>query len=344
MSDSAVVYSKKYEIVNYGPKHPLQPERFSKTSALIKEEFPQVPFIEVKDFPPKVLRKSHSKGYIELVKKATETGHDLSVDTPAFDGIFDWGFESVKGSLTAGEMILNDKQVVFNPSGGWHHAKRRAGGGFCVFNDVTILAEFLVEHEKKPVIVDIDAHAGNGTMHILRKEPILKISIHQDPSNFYPGEGFIDEVGKGAGMGYAVNIPLRPASDDGALLYVFDNLVKSLLEEYGADVIIFQSGVDGHRNDPITNLNYTSIGFMEVAKRLRRKRKPILMLGGGGYHLDKSPRLWTGIFGTLIGEGEKAKEIMREVDDNPEILSEEPNLKMAEEVVGKIKDRHPFFD
>lgn len=346
MLDNAVVYSKTYEKVNYGPNHPLQPERFSKTFTLIKEAFPNVPFVEVEDFPQEVLRTSHSKRYIDFVKKAAKTGRDLSVDTPAFDEIFEWGFESVKGSLTAGKLILDDKKVVFNPSGGWHHAKRNSGGGFCVFNDVTILAKFLVEKGRKPVIIDIDAHAGNGTMDILKKEAILKISIHQEPAKFYPGEGFINEVGESQGKGYTVNIPLPPASDDGSLLYVFDHLVKKLLEHYNADtdVILLQSGVDGHRSDPITNLRYTGLGYVGVAKRLRRWRKPIVMMGGGGYHLEKSPKLWAGIFGTLIGEEGKAKEIMQEVDERSEILSEEPYIEMAKEVVDKIIDAHPFFE
>ncbi|NIU83804.1 MAG: hypothetical protein GWN31_15085 [Candidatus Thorarchaeota archaeon] len=338
-----VVYSEKYEWVDYGRNHPLQADRFKNTRALIKEEVPEAQFVEAKKFSPEILRKAHSPEYIERVKEAGKSGRSLSVDTPAFPKIYEWGVVSVYGSLTAGTLILEGKQVTFNPCGGWHHAGRNSGGGFCVFNDIAILAKYLIEKGRKPVIIDIDAHAGDGTMHILEEEPILKISIHQDPSTFYPGDGFINQVGKGRGVGYTVNVPLPPGSDDGCLLYVFDKLVAKLLETYDFDVILFQSGVDGHIKDPLSDLRYTGVGYVKVAEKLKEAGVPIVMVGGGGYQNTHTPLLWLGILLNLIGREEKALEITQQADGFSDILSEGSCLEMTTEIVKDITKKHPSF-
>lgn len=339
-----VVYSDKYELLDYGPNHPLQPERFRNTQAIIKERFPQIPFKKPEDYSSELLRKAHTNEYIERVKEAGKTGKALSMDTPAFPKIFDWGLATVQGSLTGGELILGgDTHVALNPCGGWHHAGKNSDGGFCVFNDVAILAKFMAEKGWRPLIIDIDGHAGNGTARILRKEPILKVSIHQDPSMFYPREGFIDQVGKGDGFGYTVNLPLPAGSDDGCLLYAFDNLIMDLLDKYDEDVILFQAGVDGHIQDPLTNLRYTSIGYLKVAERLKETGKPVVMMGGGGYQEKISPKLHVGIFLRLIGEEERALELMKKVGDRSKILTDESCLDMTREIVNNVKNRHPFF-
>lgn len=340
---SIVVYSKKFKLVDFGYEHPLQAERFSNLRRTLKKEISDLPYTKPHDVSPEVLKKAHSAEYIEKVKEAGRTGQDLAEDTPAFPKIFEWGFLSVKAGLTAADLVLKDYKIVFNPHGGWHHAMRDSGSGFCIFNDMAILAKYLVEKGMKPVIIDIDAHAGNGTFHILEEEPILKISIHQKPFMFYPGEGFQDWFGEGKGTGYIVNVPFPPKSEDGCLLFAFDHLINDLLDRYEFDVIILQGGVDGHTQDPVSDLHYSGLGYVNVAKKLRERGKPIIILGGGGYNLVTSPKLWTATLLTFLGREKRALELVEEVDGPLHAISTDYCAEETKETIRTLRNSHPFF-
>jgi len=114
----------------------------------------------------------------------------------------------VGGAIEAGRAIyegeINRAVALGN---GYHHAGRNYGGGFCLFNDIAMLVEYLRKKLKRILILDYDVHFGNGTSDIYFSDPhILFISLHQDPRTIYPGTGFIEQIGRGEGEGYNVNV------------------------------------------------------------------------------------------------------------------------------------------
>ncbi len=340
-----VIYSDKYEMVNYGEDHPFRRERFLLTKHYFRKIFPEVTFITPDPVDVNLLKKVHTERYINYVRKLSARGFGyLSIDTPVFKGIYEWGLIYCGGSLRGALEILHNRyDVAFNPCGGLHHAKKDSDGGFCVFNDVALVALYLWEKGKRVAIVDIDAHAGDGTMLILYQEPILKISIHEDPAYLYPGIGFIHEVGEGKGYGYTLNIPLPPGSSDNELTKVFREIVLPALRRYSPDYIILQSGVDGYRLDPLTHLSYSSHGYHEVAEMLRKLNKPILMLGGGGYYLEAVPILWATIFSTLIGLFDYVREDAFKLD--PKKTTADHSIETyVDRLIDQILSNHPIFE
>ncbi|MHA1616520.1 MAG: acetoin utilization protein AcuC [Candidatus Njordarchaeales archaeon] len=340
----ALIYSKEYERVNYGPDHPFRPERFLLTIRFFKKKFPELPIIKPNYIDLTWLRKVHSEYYIEKVRKLSEKGRGyLSIDTPVFKGIYEWALLYCGGSLLGAEKILKGEYaVIFNPCGGLHHAKYNDDGGFCVFNDVALAAFYIFQQRRKVAVVDIDAHAGDGTMQILYDKPILKISVHEDPTFLYPGIGFVNEVGEKNGYGYSLNIPLPPGSSDQELIVVFEEIVIPALKRYNPDYLILQSGVDGYRKDPLTHLEYTAHGYHEIATMLRKLNIPILMLGGGGYYLPAVPILWATIFATLVDLFDRIQEDATKLDPSPS-KSNADVKEIVSRLVENILENHPFF-
>ncbi|MCD6491780.1 MAG: hypothetical protein J7K59_05790, partial [Candidatus Korarchaeota archaeon] len=343
MKKAIMLYSKGYEQLDYGPDHPFRPERFTKTKNYFMTKFPDLKILEPKAIRPEELLQVHSKFYIEHVKNLSNKGYGyLSVDTPVFPGIFEWALLYCGAAKMGIDLLLSGYDVVFNPCGGLHHAKRDSDGGFCVFNDVAFAAVYAEKQGRKPVIIDIDAHAGDGTMEILYEKPILKISIHEDPHYLYPGNGFIDQFGEKEGYGFNINIPLPPLAGDNDLNLAFSEIVIPAVKKFKPDIIILQSGVDGYYRDPLTSLSYTGWGYRRVAKLLASFNLPILMLGGGGYDLNVVPILWAIIFGELIGNSEGILEDLSKMDEKAK-LSNEQIVKRTKKVINQILKSHPFF-
>lgn len=116
----------------------------------------------------------------------------------------------------------------------------------------------MVEHMRRRLgpsirvaIVDTDAHHADGTQDIFYNDPgILHISLHQDGRTLYPGTGFVTERGGPAAYGNTINVPLPPGTGDEGILYVMENLVMPILEEWKPDYIINAAGQDNHYSDP----------------------------------------------------------------------------------------------
>ncbi len=199
-----------------------------------------------------------------------------------------------------------DKEVdkafaLVRPPG--HHAQRVVYGdrGFCVVNVEGVMLE-RIRKEYGPLrvaIVDTDCHHGDGTQDIYwNDKETLFISFHQDGRTLYPGTGFLDEFGGPAAYGYNINIPLPPGTGEEGFLYVLDNVVMPILEEYKPDIIINSAGQDNHYTDPITNMNFTAQGYAKLNDRLN----PDIAVLEGGYSIEGAlPYVNLGIILAMAG-------------------------------------------
>lgn len=193
----------------------------------------------------------------------------------------------------------------------------------------------------RPAYVDTDAHAGDGTIDILYERPILKISIHQSPETLYPGCCSIEDWGSGEGEGYTINVPMPPFCGDRELTEAFKEIVIPALKWYKPDVIVWQCGVDGHKLDPLTALQYTAWGYRRIAEMLREFGVPIVMAAGGGYH-EFVHVMHAVMFGVLIGDVEKAWQDAARIDPQPTEAPTEVHREF-EESLKKLKEQHPLL-
>jgi acetoin utilization protein AcuC len=195
------------------------------------------------------------------------------MDTYVTPGMFEATKLIVGAAMTAGKLAMTDKYDIAITFGGFHHAGVANGEGFCVFNDVAITAKMLIEEYKikRILIIDTDAHQGNGTMDIFYNEPrVLFISIHQDPRTLYPGRGFVYEIGSGAGKGYTVNIPMPMFAGNEQYEYALKEIFVPLAGEFQPEMIIRNGGSDPHYTDQLTQLGLDLDGLNMVGKIVRK--------------------------------------------------------------------------
>ncbi|MBU0762284.1 MAG: histone deacetylase, partial [Candidatus Altiarchaeota archaeon] len=165
----------------------------------------------------------HAEQHISHVKTVSEEGYGLSnyviPDAYISPKTFDAALASAGCVMSAAESVVKgDVRNCFSLNRPPGHHSSHGPSGFCYFNNLAVAIKYSQEKlgVKKVAVFDWDAHAGNGTMDIFYKDStVYTISIHQDPHSFYPGRGFVDEVGVGEGVGYCANIPLPAGAGDG---------------------------------------------------------------------------------------------------------------------------------
>ena len=135
--------------------------------------------------------------------------------------------------------------------------------GFCLFNNVAVTAGLLAAQGERVMVLDWDAHHGNGTQELFYERPdVLYVSLHQFP--FYPGTGSLSEVGAGDGRGATVNLPFPAGTAGDTYRLAFDEVVVPLAEEFAPSWLLVSAGFDAHRDDPLTDLGLTAGDFVDL--------------------------------------------------------------------------------
>ncbi|MEC9466970.1 MAG: histone deacetylase [Actinomycetota bacterium] len=168
-----------------------------------------------------------------------------------------------------------------------HHATADRSMGFCLLNNVAVVATALAGAGQRVAIVDVDAHHGNGTQDIFYDDDrVLFVSCHQWP--LYPGTGAADEIGTGAGVGTTVNVPVPPGTAGDDYRYAMDALVIPVVERFTPDWLLVSAGFDAHRSDPLTDLGLTSGDYADLMATLVGlvPAGRLIVFLEGGYDLD----------------------------------------------------------
>lgn len=222
----------------------------------------------------------HSKEYQYTIKQAC-----LSNEVKVEVQLNKLSYESA--ILAVGLTVLAAEQgdfAVVRPPG--HHASRETTAGFCLFNNIAIATQKLVNEGKKVFLLDIDGHHGNGTQDIFyNSKDVLYCSIHQEGT--YPYTGFPIETGKGEGFGYTINFPIEAGKGDKEFLERIDKAIIKA-KEFKPDVIGVSVGLDGYEKDRLLELKYTRHAFYECAYRLKKsfRKTPVFAVLEGGYHYE----------------------------------------------------------
>jgi acetoin utilization deacetylase AcuC-like enzyme len=168
-----------------------------------------------------------------------------------------------------------------------HHAEADRAMGFCIFNNVAVGARYArrIGYDKV-LIVDFDAHHGNGTQHIFEEDDtVYYFSAPQFPH--YPGTGRDEERGRGKGKGFTYNIPMRYGSGDKEYFSAFHDLLPGVTKNFGPDIILVSAGYDLHARDPLAGLRVTREGIRSIVKSILLSCRgiPHIFCLEGGYHL-----------------------------------------------------------
>ncbi|MEX0868660.1 MAG: hypothetical protein WD011_03220, partial [Nitriliruptoraceae bacterium] len=192
-------------------------------------------------------------------------------------------------------------------SGGLHHAMPDRASGFCVYNDVAVAIDALLDGGAERVCyVDIDVHHGDGVERIFWDDRrVMTISLHESGEHLFPGTGAAADIGGPDALGSAVNVPFAPGTPGDVWLETFEAVVAPLVTAFAPDVLVTQLGCDAHVRDPLAHLQLTVDDYGVIVARLHELAHEVadgrwVACGGGGYRLvDVVPRVWTAAFAEM---------------------------------------------
>jgi acetoin utilization deacetylase AcuC-like enzyme len=220
--------------------------------------------------PINTLRLVHDPTYIRQIKQFCSCGGGMldKEDTVVSGESFEVARLAAGGTVKAVDMVMagtcRNAFAFVRPPG--HHAGPDYPMGFCVFNNVAVAAAHLIEKYglDRVAVLDVDAHHGNGTQEIFYKSNrVLYVSLHEDPVEF-PLTGFTNEVGKGKGRGYTVNIPLPYGTGDKTYLKAFNEVAVPIVNQYKPQFILVSTGFDCHYADPVGNLSLSTFSYAKI--------------------------------------------------------------------------------
>jgi len=289
---TGLIISNTYQNHNTGDGHP---EKIDRVTAVIdnfkKQNNKNLLWKEPSIFDQSLLIKTHSSEYINQVNLSFPVNGltFLDGDTVVSPGSKEATKDAVASIITAIDGVKNkDFKNAFcavRPPG--HHAEKNKAMGFCIYNNVAVGANYLIEKYKykKVAIIDFDVHHGNGTQDIFyNNEKVLYISMHQYP--YYPGSGSEKEKGK---FNNVFNIPLEAGTNAEEYLNAYDHVLNKL-KEFKPEFLLFSAGFDAHIDDPLAQLRLESEDFYKITKRTLEHSKSfcngnVVSILEGGYDL-----------------------------------------------------------
>jgi acetoin utilization protein AcuC len=359
---SVILYSEGLKEYDFGNGHPFRSDRYENFIKLLKSRMTGEPFCDIIAAEPATtddLLKICDRDYIEFTREyyhAANAGwhsyfedfnHYQSPDNKpiGIPGDLEQAARLIIGQARKACDLVQTGQYkkAISVGGGMHHAKQRHGEGFCIYNDVAFAALYLIEKYglERVLVLDTDAHAGNGTAEYVRKSPnVLFIDIHQDPRTIYPGIGFASDVGEKNNAGKVVNIPMPLNAGDASYRAAFDQIIIPLTKEYRPQIIIRNGGSDPHFNDGLTNLAMTIAGFRMMGEKVREMTEVCqgkqVDLIASGYNKDILPSGWLSL---LSGIADFPITVEEPVPVPPQLKNDDA-LPETQKVIEEVKRYH----
>ena len=226
------------------------------------------------------LKRAHSEKYIKDIKNKTLDENGVKkIGFPLVDSVVQRSLVATGGTVLAAKLAISNR-LACNTAGGSHHATFDSGAGYCVFNDVAVAAQYLLDRglAKKILIVDLDVHQGNGNSDIFKNnKSVFTFSMHSKSN--YPAKKSISDL----------DVELEDNIED--LEYI--NSLKSCLGQLNKekfDFVFYIAGVDVHFNDRLGKLKISDEGIKSrdeiVIENFFSKNIPLCGVLGGGYNKD----------------------------------------------------------
>lgn len=310
---TAIVYSERFLEHRTGEGHPERPDRLTAIVGGLKKAClwnnSNTPLLKPSPATTSDIELAHTRAHIELVREFSASKIPIDGDTPSHKKTYEIALLAAGGTVGGAKAVwageVNSAFALVRPPG--HHATRSAGGGFCYFNNIAVaLRKLQAEGLKRALVLDFDAHHGNGTQDIFYDDPgVLYISLHQWP--LYPGTGRPEEIGEGEGLGFTANIPMAPGSGDPEYRCALEEIFEPLAEQFRPELIAVSAGFDSHFRDPLASLQLTSEFYgwmMEMVRKTAERlcRGKVFVVLEGGYDLFALEESATNVVRALQGE------------------------------------------
>ncbi len=345
-NNCAIIYNKAHTGHKSLTGSPENPERLTNIMEFLTDEvsvFDNHCFL-YSDFAPVAEEEAllvHEKRYIDFIRSYCEQGGGFLGDSTYLnEKSYEYALLAVGGAKRAALEVLkgpfSTSFALIRPPG--HHASSDSYGGYCILNNAAILARYLQKEKElsKIMIVDWDGHAADGTMKIFYEDPsVLTVSLHRDPIDFYPYNGFANQIGARKGRGSNVNIIMPKTSGDEEYLLAIKDIVLPIYHQFEPDFVLGGNGFDVHFSDEQAKMRMTSRGYYNIVSTLRNEMAgKLTLLLEGGY------TKYNGILTYAVIMALKGEELpyTNEMDVQSDALFREKPRKLFHENLSELKE------
>jgi len=301
-----ILASERFAEHQTPPGHPESPER-AEVMDVVADEWRKTGGEVVAPRPAtrEQLARVHDEAHLRRIEATAGEARQLDPDTYTSPESYEIALLAAGAAVEGVERVMASGGSAFalvRPPG--HHAERNRAMGFCLYNNIAVAAAHARSlGASRVAIVDYDVHHGNGTQHTFEGDPsVLYVSTHQFP--FYPGTGANDEVGRGEGEGFTVNVPLEVGAVDEDYRRVFAEIVLPVVRQFEPDLILLSAGFDAHERDPLAGMRLTTPAFGAMTMALRKVAEEcckgrIFAVTEGGYDIKALAQSLLSAIGSL---------------------------------------------
>ncbi len=274
-----VVNHKDY-FAKIGDDHKFPINKFGKLADYLVEKKIVTNFHQPYACSEETLKRAHSEDYIKNVKNKTLDQNIIKkIGFPLVDSVIQRSLVATGGTVLASKLAIN-YGLACNTAGGSHHANFESGAGYCVFNDVAVAAQYLLDRglAGKILIVDLDVHQGNGSADIFKNNKnVFTFSMHSKSN--YPAKKSESDL----------DVDLDDNIEDKQYIEILKFYINQLNQE-DFDFVFYIAGVDIHFNDRLGKLKISDDGIKKrdeiITQNFFSKGVPLCGVLGGGYNKD----------------------------------------------------------